>query len=188
MIVYQHSKCEKAIISLVQQSCGNRKQFEEKVRKGRDVPLSSGAKERVIRLCGEFSYATYAAEARWNGRVRHRLFQSTLEASRLLILHHLPLAVCLYVSKKVHNFLTPNKKVFHDNDKIWQDLFFCWNEAWNDQPTPLVLNIVLILLMQSVYIIFIYCVYIYNIHLKIIYYTVLTYCNIYIYRCSTFKW
>ena len=47
-----------------QQSCGDRKQFEEKVRKGRDVPLSSGAKERVIRLCGEFSYATYAAEAR----------------------------------------------------------------------------------------------------------------------------
>eukprot|EP00434_Breviolum_minutum_P019066 symbB.v1.2.016807.t2/scaffold1292.1/size223628/5 len=40
------------------------KQFEEKVRKGRDVPLSSGAKERVIRLCGEFSYATYAAAAK----------------------------------------------------------------------------------------------------------------------------
>ncbi|CAL1142517.1 unnamed protein product [Cladocopium goreaui] len=37
------------------------KQFEQKVRLGKDVPLSSGAKERVIRLCGEFSYATYAA-------------------------------------------------------------------------------------------------------------------------------
>eukprot|EP00435_Cladocopium_sp_Y103_P075108 s194_g54.t1 len=40
------------------------KQFEQKVRLGKDVPLSSGAKERVIRLCGEFSYATYAAAAK----------------------------------------------------------------------------------------------------------------------------
>ena len=40
-----------------------RKQFEQKVRLGKGVPLSSGAKERVIRLCGEFSYATYAAVA-----------------------------------------------------------------------------------------------------------------------------
>ena len=33
---------------------------QEKVRQGHDVPLSSGAEERVVRLCGEFSYATYA--------------------------------------------------------------------------------------------------------------------------------
>lgn len=40
---------------------------EEKVRAGRDVPLSSGAEERVIRLCGDFSYATYATVSK-NGR------------------------------------------------------------------------------------------------------------------------
>ncbi|CAK9081209.1 unnamed protein product [Durusdinium trenchii] len=43
------------------------KHFKEKVRAGRDVPLSSGAEERVIRLCGDFSYATYATVSK-NGR------------------------------------------------------------------------------------------------------------------------
>ncbi|CAJ1378689.1 unnamed protein product, partial [Effrenium voratum] len=40
------------------------KQFQQRVRMGQEVPLSSGAEERVIRLCGKFSYATYTTISR----------------------------------------------------------------------------------------------------------------------------
>lgn len=43
------------------------KHFEAKVRAGQELPLSSGDDERVIRLCGDFSYATYATASK-NGR------------------------------------------------------------------------------------------------------------------------
>ena len=127
-----------------QQSCGDRKQFEEKVRKGRDVPLSSGAKERVIRLCGEFSYATYAAEARirekgW-GRSRcsnwlKKMVPSYKINQRLGVLtfsgfafhwHHLPFElVC--ISKHVLKIFSEHR--FFRTMTRW----FNWNKAWNHQ-------------------------------------------------------
>ncbi|CAE7170566.1 unnamed protein product [Symbiodinium pilosum] len=41
-----------------------RKQFDERVEKGEEPPLSSGPEERVIRLCGDFSFATYTTASR----------------------------------------------------------------------------------------------------------------------------
>lgn len=103
-----------------------RKQFEQKVRLGKDVPLSSGAKERVIRLCGEFSYATYAAVA-WDnsdgrcqlptvrpGKQLKRSTRNTAEIStmnRSIRLKQMIIMIYIINSKKTTNIIY-NKCVF----------------------------------------------------------------------------
>ena len=47
------------LFQFAQITTNTRKQFDERVRLGEEPPLSSGASERVIRLCGDFSFATY---------------------------------------------------------------------------------------------------------------------------------
>ncbi len=157
MIVYQHSKCEKAIIS---RTCTTVLWEQEAV--WGEGPQGSGCAlifwrqrtrhpfVRGIFLCYLCSWSSVLKGHRGIG-----LFQSTLEASRLLILTSFAISRLFLCLKNVHNYF-PNK---NGTSRQWQDVFE-WNEAWNDQPTPLVLNIVLILLMQFVYIMFIYCIYI----------------------------
>ena len=49
---------------LVQITANTKKQFKERVQLGEEPPLSSGANECVIRLCGDFSFATYTTASK----------------------------------------------------------------------------------------------------------------------------
>ena len=52
------------VFQIAQITTNTRKQFDERVRLGEEPPLSSGANERVIRLCGDFSYVTYTTASK----------------------------------------------------------------------------------------------------------------------------
>ncbi|CAE7736234.1 unnamed protein product [Symbiodinium sp. CCMP2592] len=52
------------LFQIAQITTNTRKQFDERVRLGEEPPLSSGANERVIRLCGDFSFVTYTTASK----------------------------------------------------------------------------------------------------------------------------